>query len=154
MILGFTGARNIRGLRQSPVVDFLADLPEAACYVTGAADGIDAFVGAWMHRQYPQARHRIIIPANRTQVTRWWEGRYDRYGTIELIFMPEGTSYEQRNQEIVDYSDKIVGIPEYPERDTRSLRSGTWQTIRMARRAGKMFVPERILILRQETVTS
>jgi hypothetical protein len=32
----------------------------------------------------------------------------------------------------------MFGFPAYPENDTRSRRSGTWQAVRMARRAGKL----------------
>lgn len=43
--------------------------------------------------------------------------------------------YAQRNGNIVARSTALVGLPRWPEHDVRSKRSGTWQTIRMARRA-------------------
>ena len=78
----------------------------------------------------------VVIPADRSQTDPWWEPVIARGGSVTLIEMPPDTSYADRNTEIVHQSDAIVGFPAYPENDQRSLRSGTWQTVRMAERAG------------------
>jgi hypothetical protein len=52
--------------------------------------------------------------------------------------MPAGTTYADRNAVLVKRGTFVCGLPAYPEDDPRSRRSGTWQTIRMARRAGKL----------------
>lgn len=46
-------------------------------------------------------------------------------------------TYKQRNQAIVDACDWLVALPKHPEWDERSSASGTWQTIRMARKQGR-----------------
>lgn len=45
--------------------------------------------------------------------------------------------YNKRNQEIVTASGILLACPRFPESDARSARSGTWQTIRMMKRARK-----------------
>ncbi len=41
--------------------------------------------------------------------------------------------YNERNRDIVNESDLLIACPAYPENDKRSQRSGTWQTVRIAR---------------------
>ena len=52
--------------------------------------------------------------------------------------MPWGTTYADRNYQLVHRGTMLFGFPAYPEKDPRSARSGSWQTIRMARRAGTL----------------
>lgn len=44
--------------------------------------------------------------------------------------------YLDRNRDIVDACSQLIVIPQYPENDDRSKRSGTWYTARYARTAG------------------
>jgi hypothetical protein len=44
-------------------------------------------------------------------------------------------TYGKRNLAIVRAAQLLIACPRYPESDALSKRSGTWQTIRMARRA-------------------
>jgi hypothetical protein len=138
---GFTAAR--RGFDPAPgaVVNVLCRIPHADRYVTGGAWGGDAFIGEWLYANRPEAGHYVIIPANRNQVDPWWENYLPwRPGmtAIGRIEMPPGSSYASRNAAIVARSDALYGFPEYPENDPRSRRSGTWQTLRMARAAGNL----------------
>src|SRR5262249_19060923 len=80
------------------------------------------------------AGHIVVVPADRSRVDPWWEGCPE----VTVIEMPEGTTYRDRNAALVARSAAVFGLPAYPEDDPRSRRSGTWQTIRMARRAGKL----------------
>lgn len=62
---------------------------------------------------------------------------------VTVITVPMGrTSHDRkpRNQRVVDESTVVYGLPAYPEEDPRSERSGTWQTIRIARRARKLIL--------------
>jgi len=54
--------------------------------------------------------------------------------------------YAQRNADIVKSIDWLIAVP---SQDAEVLRSGTWQTIRMARRLGK-----RIIIIRSDGSTN
>jgi hypothetical protein len=44
--------------------------------------------------------------------------------------------YADRNRAIVDASSQLIVLPQYPEDDPRSKRSGTWMTARYASRQG------------------
>lgn len=99
-------------------------------FVTGACVGGDEFIGSTLHDFYPAKRHVVIVPSDWTKVRPWWRGREG----IEVIQMPAGTSYRDRNIKIVDMTTVLVGHPQYAEGDTRSRRSGSWQTVRLARR--------------------
>lgn len=43
--------------------------------------------------------------------------------------------YRTRNLDIVSVSDILIACPAYPEDNHKSGRSGTWQTVRMARQS-------------------
>jgi hypothetical protein len=67
---------------------------------------------------------------------------HNRESPHQMIIRPaEFTSlwraklYRDRNYDIVAACDLLIAIPQYPENDSRSERSGTWQTVRIARRA-------------------
>jgi hypothetical protein len=51
-----------------------------------------------------------------------------------IAYVPKST--KDRNQAIVCISDVLLAAPRFPENDVRSKRSGTWQTVRMARDEG------------------
>jgi hypothetical protein len=131
--IGFTAARGMDEYARNGVVSnvLYTRIPQVGRYVTGGCRDGDSFIGQWLHAMYPSAEHVVVVPANRSQVDPWWElpGM-----TVTVIEMPEGTTYADRNARIVHESDAVVGFPSWPEADRRSLRSGTWQTIRMAQR--------------------
>ena len=60
--------------------------------------------------------------------------------------MPPGTTYKDRNEAIVNRVDELYYCADYPEEDRRSRRSGTWQTVRLARGRG---IPVDGIILNQ-----
>lgn len=138
--LGFTGTRNIGGheekltayLQKSETHLFLSWAFDQ--YVTGACKGWDAFIGEFLALTYPNATHTVLVPADQSQVDRWWEG-FD-LGKINVIFMPPNTDYRYRNEQIVQRSDYLFYCADYPEDDGRSKRSGTWMTKRIAEKAG------------------
>ena len=137
---GFSGSRSISTPDQCVIADVLANLPTGYEYTTGGCTGVDTLAGitAWLNA--PNATHRVVVPANRSRVDTWWMHRAIREAVpgsgVLLEEMPPGTTYKDRNQRIVHYADTLVAFPAHLEDDPRSKRSGTWQTIRMACRAG------------------
>lgn len=135
--IGFTASRGLdeAGCNQV-VIPVLNSLPFVSRYVTGGCRGGDAFIGEWLYVTVAGAEHVVIVPVNRSQVDPWWL-RYPE-GAVTVIEMPPGSTYADRNQRINHESDALIGFPAYLEKDYRSLRSGTWQTIRIADRAGTL----------------
>lgn len=50
----------------------------------------------------------------------------------------ESKYYLDRNRDIVDETEVLVAMPQFPDRETK--RSGTWYTIRYARSKGKKVI--------------
>lgn len=147
MIIGFTAARELKGVDPSKFIDALSKL-HAKRFVYGGARGGDEAIAIWLTHYGPKALHHVIIPADRSQVAEWW--KYPNAAELWPIleYMPDGTTYKQRNQKIVNTVDRLVAFPEYPKNHPRSLRSGTWQTIRMGKAKG-IIVDEDIHTLRE-----
>lgn len=132
--IGFTGTRDLPPEAWAALRQQLATL-EAAEFVTGACAGVDAFVGDALVRLFPEARHMVLVPQNRASVDRWWlRLPADLLACVEFEF-PSG-GYKGRNQAIVDASTRLVAVPVAAEDHPDQRRSGTWQTVRMARRKG------------------
>lgn len=130
-VLGFTGTRfmNGAGARVGRAFSGMKVFDE---YVTGACVGFDAVAGMAMVIKRPLARHRVIVPANRAQISRWWDSPWVTSGHVIVEEMPESTTYKDRNQAIVNRSTELFYCAAFPEDHPKSLRSGTWQTVRMA----------------------
>lgn len=131
--IGFTGARETTPIQAAWVRDLIAGM-EAGTYVTGACTGVDEAVARAVAGLWPDARNVILVPANRSCISPGFLTAMGRVGA-EIVPMAPGTDYRDRNQAIVDLSDRLVGIPPFREDHPACRRSGTWQTIRMARRA-------------------
>lgn len=134
-IIGFTGTRVLPSPDEERKVVATLYMLHGTEYVTGGAIGVDALVGAELAKLYPLASHRIIVPADRSRVDPWWRMKSPPHLSVQP--MPEGSTYRDRNRAIVDRADELMAYPLYGEHDERSKRSGTWQTIRLARAAGK-----------------
>jgi hypothetical protein len=138
LIIGWSGSRldPLRNEQHAAIVQArLTLLPRTPKgFVTGACIGIDYRVGFWLSQVFPHVPHLILVPSGISRVIRWWESDAVPDDTkITVRFMPPGTTYADRNLEIVRWSNVLCGFPEYPEAHPKSARSGTWQTIRMAR---------------------
>jgi hypothetical protein len=138
-LLGFTGARHIEPARGRlreylGAGDFRAFASRFDGYVTGACVGWDALVGEHLVSSYPEKRHVVIVPADRSRADDWWCRA--AAGAVAAIEMPAGTDYRARNAEIVRRSARLFYCAEYPEGHPKSRRSGTWMTVRLARKAG------------------
>lgn len=146
--IGFTGGRHVNDVivyGNLYKIFKSMPLPMGSAFITGAALGADAMIGEWLAEVMPIGYfHRILVPANHDQIDKWWERNFRAIelrdlGWLQVVQMPEGTDYKDRNQAIVDQSDWVIGFPPIPEDHPNARRSGTWQTVRMARRAEKLF---------------
>ncbi len=145
MNIGITGSRTLSGDQEHGIVaDAIYRLDKNRdVLVHGGCTGVDTFAG-WCGL----ARgHRVvtILPANPRHTAAVWlqDQTADRAATVR--YMPASkTPYRDRNQAIVDDADRLLAFPRYPEHHPQSKHSGTWQTIRLARKAGK---PVEILML-------
>jgi hypothetical protein len=137
--ISFTASRNLGALHPIPgvVINVLCRVPHADRYITGACIGGDEFIGVWLFTNRPAARHAVIVPANRSRVSYWWT-RIPGGERVEVIEMPPGSSYRDRNLRLVTEATDTYGFPDYPEDHPRSARSGSWQTIRLGRQARKL----------------
>lgn len=124
------------------------DYPDAWRFVYGGCRGGDEAIAIWMTNYHkPKATHHVIIPANRSAVAEWWKYNNAAEPFPYVEYMKDGTDYKARNQAIVRMSDLLIAFPEYREEDPRSLRSGTWQTIRLAKKAN---IPVDVYILKED----
>lgn len=142
LAVSFTAARDLDDQGREVIINVLTGVPHADRYITGGCRGGDAFIGRWLFDNRPGAEHVIIVPADRGRVDSWWLGlpwgSWLPGGPVKVVHMPWGTTYADRNARLVEEGTMVVGFPAYPEDDPRSRRSGTWQTIRYARKAGKL----------------
>lgn len=135
--VSFTASRELDAGGRALINTVLAvHVPDAGRYVTGGCQGGDAFIGRWLHANRPDTEHVVIVPAARSRVDPWWETASRR--NLTVVEMPAGSTYAHRNARLAAWGDSVFAFPAYPEDDPRSRRSGTWQTVRMSRRSGKL----------------
>lgn len=122
MRIGVTGSRRAATRAQVQVLKRL--LPYATVLSHGYCTGWDA-------------TSHYIVTRRKCQVH--LHPAYERTHRAELLpitelcsIFPE-KSYKDRNQAIVNEVEYLIAGPQYGEHDQRSQRSGTWQTVRMAR---------------------
>jgi hypothetical protein len=129
-LVGFTGARELSA-NEEVVVERILYRITADKVITGACTGLDEFVATFFATRYPDVHQMILVPSNKKNVTASFIELMMEKPNVDVVFMPEGSSYAYRNFEIVKNSKILVGFPRFPESDPRMRRSGTWQTIRM-----------------------
>jgi hypothetical protein len=132
-VLAITGtARHKKGdlIRQT-----ILDNKPPQLLVTGGAHGVDTTFAGIAMRLWPTVPQRIILPQ---------DAPYDVYGVDTLESMgasvvyasaasTQALAYMARNDALVDAADELWA---FPESSTEAIRSGTWATIRRARKKG------------------
>lgn len=139
-VVGFTGSRQEPTPEQwaRHLYPHLGQLGYASGFVTGGCVGIDHIVGRWLFHHYPERHHTVVVPADRSRVAAWWRhylpgGAGPVATNLTVIEMPPGTDYRSRNVRLVGLCEILIGYPQYGEGHPRSQRSGSWQTLRLAR---------------------
>lgn len=147
MRYGFTGTRRLRPEHVPLIRSVLSELTDGTEFITGAARGVDTFVARTLTALYPNARHRLIVPAaghNEELVDGWMPN-----GLRTIQWMPPARTsreaYRERNTAIVAACERLVGFPRLEEE--RDIYSGSWQTVRIGRKARKV---HRLVILEAE----
>lgn len=121
--------------RETAIVNLvIAGLDDATEISTGCAHGVDTAAHLAGLKFHPRIYHRLCIPAAPHNDSLAPGPRASR---IIIDYAPKGfshsDSYMNRNERLVRHADILLA---FPETDAEELRSGTWATIRRARRAG------------------
>jgi hypothetical protein len=143
-VVAFSGSRVVPERCESALAALIDETP-ADLYVTGACVGVDQAIATLIANRRPMAKQRIIVPRDRSRVDQYWLTAMGVLRNVEFVVMPRGTTYRDRNISLL--GDRVIGWPEefepmkpdllialpmFGEKDERSLRSGTWQTVRLA----------------------
>lgn len=155
-VITFTGSARMSPAHEPFVDRVLRDLSHefgtTATFVTGAQHGVDSYVADFLERACPSARHHIVVPnaPHNTELVGRFEFLASRQANIVVEYMPapdiwpnhklrNAVAYRERDQRMVDLAaaagshGRVVGFPLMEEH--RQRRSGTWLTIRLARKA-------------------
>ena len=130
MIIAFTGEARIDE-REAHYVDAVLQTltPAVDTLRTGACIGVDTAVAEYgLQRGFLV---HTVVPANRKAVDPLW-----REHCSTFFEMPPDTDYRDRNTRMVQPAQRLIAFPRWSENDNRSIRSGTWMTVRIARKLG------------------
>lgn len=114
-------------------------------WLLGGAAGIDTLALTWLAEQPDRGRIvvavPVTVPAQPAVAVQAIDaaGRAGRLAELVELNHPEGlgtAAYTARNRWLVDRADLVVGFPLLPTDDG----SGTWETMRYARAAGRSVV--------------
>lgn len=137
MILGFTGTR--RGLTPAQLAalpSVIAALPDRVLH--GGAIGADEQFDRWLLQHGMNPQHIHVLPCEAERERFWIERQY-----VELTVHPHPLHLRKvyatqkalvRNELIARECDHLLACPAGM---TEELRSGTWATVRYARKAGR-----------------
>ena len=135
MKIVITGCREIWEIKGGAdiVKRILRNLPsnEVQECITGGCNGVDEIAFFELRKFYPHAKHRLILPGTRHQVSPLVMEAITRpIPNLTVMEMPSGTQPTERNDRMLDFGDTVLGFPLRAE--ARQPRNGTWYTIRQA----------------------
>ena len=137
--LGFTGTRAIPGSpkavqeRRDRLFALMKEFWEAGFSVFHHGDCIGADELA--HQIACKLNFHIVVHPPNNSRNRAFCGKCDEEsGESDSVWWMPKKPYLSRNRDIVDQSNVLIAMPNDPMRE--ELRSGTWSTIRYARKEG------------------
>lgn len=134
MRIAFTSSRAVRDGDRNLIERTLAELcTPIDHFVTGACIGGDQHIASTVHSWWPQAGQTIVVPADTSRVDTDWLSEVESWDQVDIRTMPRGTSYRDRNTDLLVGADRLIAFPDTPE--SKAPRSGTWMTVRLARAA-------------------
>lgn len=133
-IVAFTGPEHLRGGQEPYVRGIVRQLDDVVGFVSGCAKGVDSVAGWEALMQFPEAEHDFIVPNNfryNTEMIKVIENR-KLSGKVRITYLSEGGPLD-RNHWMADISTEVYAFPRTAK---EILRSGTWSTIRYAKKIG------------------
>lgn len=128
MFVGITATRTLTEAGQRNITNALtAQAGDIETVIVGGAIGGDEFAGLAAHKL--RLWVKVILPEDVKEA----DLNYHRYADEAEGRYP----YRERNTRIVQQCSVLWAFPAYPEDDPRSKRSGTWMTVRIARKLGR-----------------
>jgi len=141
--IGISGSRQVptraqrRAIRQR-----LAQIPPGTTVIIGGCLGLDSYVARAVFAYCTGVKVHAIVPSD-PRTTEWVDPDW-RVWCHSFEVMPGGTTNRHRNVQLVNRSGRLLAWPQAAEGDPMSQRSGTWQTIRLARQRG---IPVEVVVL-------
>lgn len=131
--VGFTGTRGPITLAQRSGIH--AELIRDFAYGDVLHHGCCVNADETAHQMaWSMSYHIVAHPPTDTKLRAWVEFS-DFWDSATDVLLPPAP-YLERNRNIVDAVSRMIATPDGPERE----RSGTWSTVRYARRVGKPVV--------------
>lgn len=133
MRISVTGTRTLSNRECAYVEQVMRAILNPGDEVTvGCCTGTDALVARLAYATEGVRVHAVVpaVPSD----SKWLDPEWRRYCHTFHQMPPSDEPYRARNAVVIGRGDILVGFPSKPEDDPSQRRSGTWMTIRMARR--------------------
>lgn len=142
--IGFTGTQKGLSTKQSYELEeilwkTILDHPGSVEFRHGDCIGADFQAHAIFHDLMMLRSNGYIVihpPSNPEKRAYSEKARNGAYNKLSVVVLDE-KPYLERDQDIVDWSDVLIACPHSAK---EQQRSGTWATVRKARRAGKRVI--------------
>lgn len=131
MKIAFSGTRDVVSAQETTgrVLLAMGRVKEVPTDVfTGGAYGIDTIAAEAVSLVWPSARHHLVVPEGCV----WNEELLNTLpGVIRVHWITGG--YMKRNDALIADADVLLA---FPQGEVEQIRSGTWATVRRARKRG------------------
>jgi hypothetical protein len=129
-IITWTATRRLEEGDDQVFIRLVAATAPDAKHIVGGCIGGDAVLA---RLRYGLGRMvHVVLPADRSKVDPEWQLYCTSYEE-----MPEGTTYRQRDERMVELGTRLIGIANRPEKHGASIYSGAWMTIRIGIAQGR-----------------